>query len=222
MRLHFEKNVRQCLWNDCGYHFKGKSCGIYSLHVQEHISNNRLHQCLWEGCGHIESTPQDLSKHISIEHDVPNEWTIHTKMHYCYEHAMWCHSSLKWDAHLQQSHVHQLTGFCGIIRHHGLVAVAAHCLFCLGNKDAPLETRFMQFHDVFTLHKHMKNHLAADSPTQCPHPLCDEAIGSEAAFWEHANTVHGTPPFGTPRGMLKRKASNIDDGIEEGRRIRLE
>jgi hypothetical protein len=54
------------------------------------------------------------------------------------------------------------------------VVVAAHCIFCLG-ADAPLAVRFVQFADVFTLHKHIKDHLIRELvPRVCPHPLCGD------------------------------------------------
>jgi hypothetical protein len=112
-----------------------------------------------------------------------------------------------------REHLTRMNDFCGLIRHAGVVMVAAHCLFCLGDVSLPITTRFTQFHDVFTLHKHMKEHLAerTDPLTVCPlYPRCKDPIDSDDAFWEHAQSVHGTPPFGACRVTSKRKTVDSD------------
>ncbi|KAF2849805.1 hypothetical protein T440DRAFT_490368 [Plenodomus tracheiphilus IPT5] len=97
------------------------------------------------------------------------------------------------------------------------------CVVCDKQLDClPVTTRFTQFHDVFTLHKHMKEHLAEqDSPLSvCPlHPRCIDSLDSEDAFWEHAQSVHGTPPFGACRQTGKRKT--VDGSAEPVQHQRL-
>lgn len=204
MTAQFSK-IHTCLWNDCYYRFNGKTCGSYSLHVTQHLQQSRLHQCLWADCDRVLESHEDLAYHVSEEHRVPNEWTTLTKMHYCYEHDVWCRSDQIWDAHLQRKHLEPLNDYCGLIKECGVVVVAAHCMFCLG-ADAPLAVRFAQFSDVFQLHKHMKEHLTeGHTTTICPHPLCTDELSSESDFWDHATTVHGIPPFGPRRVTVKRK-----------------
>jgi hypothetical protein len=47
MREAFETELQSCRWNDCGYRFKSRGPGSYSIHVTSHLASNRLHQCLW-------------------------------------------------------------------------------------------------------------------------------------------------------------------------------
>jgi hypothetical protein len=205
------ENIDTCLWNDCYHRFNRRSCGSYSLHVDEHLKEMEAHQCLWDQCAQSFGDYKDLAAHISIEHGVPNEWTIPTKMHYCYEHNVWCHSERMWNEHLQRRHLELLNSYCGIIEERGVVVVAAHCLFCLGGYK-PLSVRFTQFPDVFRLHKHMKEHIGRNGiPTVCPHPQCDDVVGSSAGFWSHAISVHGVPPFGACNTTRKRKAAEISN-----------
>lgn len=214
MVTHFQVEVQVCRWNDCGYRFRSRSAGTYSAHVTEHLRKNVLHQCLWEACGHNASTHQSLSHHVSTAHGVPNDWTMPTKSHYCYEHGYWYMSDMMWSQHLQRDHLERMNGYCGIVRRHGLVIVAAHCLFCLGDNKADLQTRFHQFHDVYVLHKHMKQHLESDGPPAgCPHPQCHDKLGSNEAFWRHANEVHGTPPYDLVK--VNRKRSLEEDPIDD-------
>jgi hypothetical protein len=136
--------------------------------------------------------------HITSRRSVAflTKWTTLTKMHYCYEHDVWCRSDQIWDAHLQRKHLEPLNDYC---------VVAAHCMFCLG-ADASLAVRFAQFSDVFQLHKHMKEHLTGGHATTIrPHPLCIDELSSESDFWDHATTIHGNPPFGPRRVTVKRK-----------------
>ena len=204
-------HIQTCLWNDCYYRFNRKPCGSYSRHVTEHLEHSKLHQCLWDGCYEILKSHEDLAYHVSEKHRVPNEWTMLTKMHYCYEHDVWCRSDQMWDAHLQRKHPEKLNDYCGLIKECGVVVVAAHCLFCLG-ADAPLPVRFAQFSDVFTLHTHIKEHLARENaPKLCPHPLCKDELSSESDFWNHATLVHGIPPFGPRKITRKRKRTEDDD-----------
>jgi hypothetical protein len=203
--------VRVCRWNDCFFTFKGKHCGTSSLHMTRHIVENESHQCLWNGCDECFESQETLSYHVSDKHRVPTEWTTLTKMHYCFEHNQWFRSNCAWDAHLKTNHLLKLNDFCGLIRQGGVVIAAAHCLFCIGNSMASLSDRFAQFSDMFVLHKHLRGHLAdAVYPFQCPHPLCSDNLDSEDLFWEHAVSVHGTPPVGVPRILGKRK-SRYDD-----------
>jgi hypothetical protein len=116
-----------------------------------------------------------------------------------------------------------MNDFCGLICQAGVVVVAAHCLFCLGDQNLPVTTRFTQFHDTFTLHKHMKEHIAGQRGPLlvCPlYPRCKDTFDSEHGFWEHAESVHGTPPFGHCRERGKRKAADSNNlsasGASEG------
>ncbi|KAF1840091.1 uncharacterized protein K460DRAFT_371308 [Cucurbitaria berberidis CBS 394.84] len=199
---------RTCLWNDCDYRFEGKPCEMYVRHVARHLDQMRSHQCLWAGCCKSFERSRDLAHHISKEHRVPNEWTMPTRMHYCYEHGLWCQSDEVWDAHLQKEHFDVLDRFCGLIKDGGVVGVAAHCLCCLG-ADKPLPVRFAQFTDIDVLHRHIKSHLERFGvPNMCPHPLCEDALNSESDFWSHANVIHGVTPFGPRR--TKRKTPDSD------------
>lgn len=224
MQRHFESTVRTCLWNDCRHRFNGKPCGTYSLHVTRHITLNKANQCLWNRCGHIADTPYDLALHVSAEHNVPNERTLPTRMHFCYEHAQFFAADGAWIEHCR-SHLSHLNDFCGLIRRRGLVVVAAHCPLCLGDLTADACVRWAQFHDVFTLHKHIKRHLAAlaSPPDICPYPDCETKLGTEVMFWQHANEVHGIPPFGASPGnrSLKRKIPP-DDLDDETQMLMLE
>jgi len=212
MSEYFEA-LRICLWNDCRHTFRGKTCGTYSCHVSEHLRNSKAHQCLWDGCAKVFRSHDDLAIHIWQAHNVPNEFTTYTRMHYCYEHDVWCCSHRAWDAHLQKKHLEELNDFCGLIRG-GVVVAAANCSFCVGH-NAPLSTRFAQFSDVFVLHKHIEEkHLAAArDPLICPHPLCKERLESKNEFWDHATTVHGVPRLGPRRSTGKRKAN--EDAVDE-------
>ena len=178
-----------------------------SLHVTRHLVENKAHCCLWDGCGQTFTAYEDISHHVSQVHDIPNEWTIHTKMHYCFEHDTWCKSNLTWNFHLGTSHLNPLNRFTGLIRQGGVLIVAAHCLFCLGDERLFLARRFEQYRDNYTLRKHMKGHLETLSePLQdCPHPLCEQRIHSEQHFWDHAIDVHGVPEPGPERITAKRK-----------------
>ena len=93
--------IHTCLWNDCYYRFDNKTCGSYSLHVTNHLQQSGSHQCLCDGCYKMFDSYEDLAYHVSEKHRVPNEWTTLTKMHYCYEHDVWCRSDQMWNTHLQ-------------------------------------------------------------------------------------------------------------------------
>lgn len=152
--------IHRCAWNDCNSSFRGKSCGINSLHVTRHLRDIRTHQCLWDSCHQTFESHEKLAYHVSNKHRVPNEWTVQTRMHYCYEHDGWCQSEQQWVQHLKLHHLPELNNFCGLIRLDGVVVVAAHCVLSLGDSHAPLQVRFPQFDNPFDLHKHMKEHLA--------------------------------------------------------------
>jgi hypothetical protein len=140
-----------------------------------------------------------------------------TRMHYCYEHNKWCQSEQQWVQYLKLHHLPELNNFCGLIRLDGVVVVAAHCVLCLGDSQAPLQVRFLQFDSAFDLHKHMKEHLALEGPPSvCPHPHCQDMLGSEDRFWSHAETVHGMPPFSPRRSTGKRKAPEELEDLGEG------
>ena len=132
---HFE-NISSCLWNGCCHRFNSKTCRSYSLHVDEHLKQTEAHQCLWDGYLKTFEDYNGFAAHISIDHGVPNEWTIPTKMHHCYEHDVWCHSERMWDAHFHEKHLNLLNSYCGIIEERGVVVVAAHCIFCLQGDSA--------------------------------------------------------------------------------------
>jgi hypothetical protein len=217
-RRHMDAQFRlvgTCRWYDCGYRFSGKPCGTYSNHVTEHVIRMQSNQCLWNSCFATFSSDTDLAYHISQKHGVPNEWTMLTKMAYCYEHDLWYKSEQQWEQHIRVIHHPSLGDYCGMIRLAGLVVVAAHCLFCLGDTDKTLSEQFAQFPDVNKLHTHMEEHVRqlAGSLSSCPHPNCAETIGSDAEFWEHANAVHGMPFFGPRRTTGKRKT--LGDGDED-------
>jgi hypothetical protein len=170
------------------------------------------HQCLWKGCKQIFENTSQLAHHVSETHHVPNERTLPTRMHYCYEHDLWCASDEIWAQHIRLSHFPKLNDYCGLIRCGGVVVIAAHCLICLGDKDVSIAVRFTQFSDANMLHQHMKAHLAQlQGPvTNCPHPRCNDLLDSENAFWEHAISVHSVPPFGPSKVISKRKTRDID------------
>ena len=185
MTRQFHEAVKTCQWLDCGFRFHRGTCGSYSIHVTEHLIRMKAHQCLWSSCYYQAKGFQELAYHLSHAHRVPNDWTMLTKMHYCYEHDEWCRSDQQWTQHITREHLTRMNDFCGLIRHAGVVMVAAHCLFCLGDVSLPITTRFTQFHDVFTLHKHMKEHSAerTDPLTVCPlHPRCTDPIDLDDAF----------------------------------------
>ena len=161
--------IHRCAWNDCNSSFRGKSCGINSLHVTRHLRDIRTHQCLWDSCHQTFESHEKLAYHVSNKHRVPNEWTVQTRMHYCYEHDGWCQSEQQWVQHLKLHHLPELNNFCGLIRLDGVVVVAAHCVLSLGDSHAPLQVRFPQFDNPFDLHKHMKEHLAQ---LEAPPPIC--------------------------------------------------
>lgn len=141
-------------------------------------------------------------------------------MHYCFEHDGWCRSDQQWAQHIELYHLLEIRNFCGLIRLGSVVVVAAHCVLCLGDTNAPLDVRFAQFDSAFNLHGHMREHLArlAAPPSVCPHPHCQSVLGTEDKFWNHAEAVHGMPPFGPRRTTGKRNTSedqqNQEDGIE--------
>jgi hypothetical protein len=207
--------LRACQWDDCDFRFRWKTCGSYANHVTEHLQRTRSNRCLWRGCHRRFDAYEELAFHISDEHGAPNHWTMLTAMRYCYEHDTWCRSEQEWVHHIKTCHAPQLNDFCGLIRLSGVVVVAAHCLFCLGDEKLPITERFQQFPDVFVLHKHMKRHLdLLDTPMSlCPHPRCDDQVESDRAFWTHAHSVHGTPPFATCTAGTKRRMS--DSEVEE-------
>jgi hypothetical protein len=89
MQLHFQDTLRVCRWDRCNFPFKSKSGNIYSEHITRHLQIDRSHRCLWEGCNLQTTSIQDLSMHISQKHQVPCDWTILTKWHFCFEHAQW-------------------------------------------------------------------------------------------------------------------------------------
>jgi hypothetical protein len=158
---------------------------------------------------------EGLSYHVSSKHGIPTEHTTYTFMQYCYEHNLWAKSERVWTSHLKHHHLNTLNDYCGLIRRGGVVVVAAYCLFCLGNLKETLHVRFAQHHDIFDLHKHMKAHTTELNalPAVCPHPRCEDHLESEADFWEHANSVHGVPPFGPRR--IDRKRKTPEDGHED-------
>ena len=152
-------------------------------HITYYLGVNRAHQCLWNGYDETLKSEKELATHISEAHGVPNDWTSHRSMHYCYEHDVWCHSNRMWNTHLRFKHLQHLNGFCGLIRERGVVMIAAHCLFCLGD-TIPLSVRFAQYHDFFDLHKHMRAHLAKTGVLKvCPYPRCEDTLNSDQISW---------------------------------------
>lgn len=204
-----------CLWNNCCHRFKGKISRSHVSHISDHIRQNLSRQCLWDGCFTVMNSVEGLSYHVSTKHHIPTEHTTHTFMQYCYEHNLWAKSERVWNAHLEHQHLKPLNDFCGLIRRGGVVVVAAHCLFCLGDETATLHVRFAQHPDIFELHTHMKMHTTQLNalPAVCPHPLCEDFLESEAHFWQHANSEHGIAPFGPRRNDRKRKTP--EDGHED-------
>jgi hypothetical protein len=158
-----------------------------------------------------------LAYHISEKHRVPDDWTMLTKMHYCYEHDEWCCSDHQWSQHLNLFHLPELGIFCGLVQLNGVVVVAGHYLLCLGDINAPLHDRFLQFDSAFNLHTHMRKHLAQlDVPSAvCPHPHCQSTLGSEETFWSHAETVHDMPTSGPRRITGKRKTPDELEDSED-------
>jgi hypothetical protein len=217
MTHHFEK-IGTCEWNNCNFRFRDKSCDMYSTHVTNHLLRMKSHRCLWASCIGIFNHARDLARHLSEAHDVPNERTLPTKHHYCYEHDVWCDSLDIWRQHILLEHFPHLNDYCGLLRIGGVVVIAAQCLFCLGDSQRLIEDRFAQFHDVNVLHQHMKTHLTKiqNFPLECPHPRCQERCTSAAAFWDHAISVHGVPPFGPPGVTKKRKApEDLDEEVAD-------
>ena len=108
-------------------------------------------------------------------------------------------------------HLRALNNYCGLIKECGVVVVAAHCMFCL-RANAPLAERFAQFSDVFTLHEHIKDHLAREhAPKVGPHLLCEDELTLESEFWKHVTEVHGIPPSGPRRITRKLKTPDSDN-----------
>jgi hypothetical protein len=210
--------VAICQWHCCSFRFRGRTCGHNSLHVTGHLQRMKARQCLWNACLEVFESYEKLAYHVSAKHSVPNDWTMLTKMHYCYEHDFWCCSEQQWVQHIRHDHFLHLNEFCGLIRQAGVVVIAAHCLLCLGDILLPMATRFAQFPDLAVLQKHMKQHLSQlSSPlTSCPHPRDSDLLASESAFWEHANSVHGSPALESDNGLGKRKTV---DGKEEGQDV---
>ncbi|KAF2201611.1 hypothetical protein GQ43DRAFT_29688 [Delitschia confertaspora ATCC 74209] len=184
IKNHFERYLATCRWNGCGYRFKLMTAGSYSLHVSRHAEANQIHQCLWNRCSYIAQDLKALSTHLSEAHSVPTEWTIPTRYHFCFEHATWVFSDRVWEDHLEKLHLNTISDYCGIIKQHGLVIVAASCPFCIGNLESSPHIWAAQFDDVFGLHKHIKEHLVTlDFPlSQCPHPLCSDSLENDQAF----------------------------------------
>ncbi|KAF2278993.1 uncharacterized protein EI97DRAFT_440482 [Westerdykella ornata] len=208
MQHYFEKTLKRCGWNSCNFYFARKSCNTYSKHVTSHLKANALSQCLWNHCGYTSGDEIDLAYHVSTVHEVPNEVTIPTKIHYCYEHGEYFAADGLWSKHCRQ-HVEELNSYCGIIRRNRLVVVAGHCLFCLGDTAAAPEVRWCQFSEGYQLLKHMEGHLQKDaSPQTCPHPLCEDRFDSVDDFWKHAISDHGIPP---PAVKRKRSYDEIVD-----------
>jgi hypothetical protein len=209
--------IHTCAWNDCNFSFRSKSCAINSSHVTRHLRDVRSHQCLWDTCHQTFKSYEMLAHHVSDKHRIPNDWTMLTRMHYCYEHDEWCRSDQQWSQHLNLFHLPELGMFCGLIQLNGVVVVAGHCLLCLGDINAPLHDRFLQFDSAFNLHTHMRKHLAQLDvpPSVCPHPHCQSTLGSEETFWSHAEIVHGMPPFGPRRMTGKRKAPDELEDSED-------
>jgi hypothetical protein len=221
MKHRFENSLGSCQWNDCGYKFKLKSDGTYTNHVSNHLIRNKSNQCLWGHCGFLAPSIQELALHVSEKHGVPNDLTTPTRMYFCYEHGQYFAAEFDWLKHCAL-HRDRLTDFCGLIRRHGIVMVGAHCLFCLNDGGLDFGSRWRQFADPFTLHVHMKEHLASSGPpSTCPHPKCDDKLGSESAFWAHASSVHGIPPLGPTRDRKRNATDDEDDaGGEASKRCR--
>ncbi|KAJ5035249.1 hypothetical protein J3E74DRAFT_232059 [Bipolaris maydis] len=91
-----------------------------------------------------------------------------------------------------------------------------YCLFCIGNTEECLTSRFWQFFDAHSLRRHMENHLKnALYPFKCPHPSCSTNLHTADLFWKHAVSVHGTPPRHGTKITGKRKSPCEDDPQEE-------
>jgi hypothetical protein len=100
MKRQFD-HIHRCAWNDCNASFRGKTCSTNSLHVTRHLQEIRTHECLWDSCLQVFDSYEKLAYHVSDQHRVPNEWTLLTKMHYCFEHDGWCQSDQQWVQHLE-------------------------------------------------------------------------------------------------------------------------
>jgi hypothetical protein len=184
-------HLQSCRWHDCGRRFDGHSpCGSYSNHITDYLKQMQTPQYLWNGCFQTFRSVGSLAHHVSAEHCVPNDWTMLTEMHYCYKHNAWCKSKEQWEQYIRIQHLPNLGDYCGMIQLQGVVVVAAHCLFCLGNTGLPLTGRFHQFPNPYTLNKHMqtKHQVELAGISSCPHPRCKDKLSTASAFWYRVGT----------------------------------
>lgn len=207
--------TRLCRWNDCHYRFEGNAEKC-SRHVTNHLVGIESSQCLWVRCRESYDSHEALSCHVTEKHGAPDAWTKLTDIRYCFEHNLWCCSTVQWEKHLERSHLPQLSDFCGLIRKNGAILVAGNCLFCIGNTEECLTSRFWQFFDAHSLRRHVENHLKnALYPFKCPHPSCSTDLHTADLFWKHAVSVHGIPPLHGTKITGKRKSPCEDDPQQE-------
>jgi hypothetical protein len=171
-------HVQICRWHDCSYWFAGRTCRAYSNHVTEHVIRMKSHQCLWNSCSIAYLSQTDLAYHLSKNHCIPNKWIMLKMMAYWYEHDLRCRLEQQWEQHIRVFHFPNLGNYCGIMQLGGLVIVAAHCLFCLGDTKLASTNQYSQFADAFTLNKHMGKHILqlAGLLSLCPHPTCAQTL----------------------------------------------
>ncbi|THV66362.1 hypothetical protein D6D28_08415 [Aureobasidium pullulans] len=193
------KDLTACKWSCCSHSFKTSKLTGISEHLDGHVSKSQGAKCWWEECQVHAGDQSALEAHLLQQHGLPCASTLPTKVHYCYECSVWERTRASWESHcdVHLSCLHSMGPFCGQIVRHGLIVVAAKCVFCLGQLESSPDERFHQFADCFALHSHISNkHLThvVDWPMECPHPYCSHSTSCEDDFWLHLTRHHGIEP----------------------------
>lgn len=199
LRNSFEtNNPGACQWSCCSHSFGSSKAPGIARHLTEHVKKSRDITCWWQGCQFSADSQSALETHLLQQHGLYCTSTLPTEINYCYECGLWVESRATWDLHCD-AHLCSLSSmgsFCGQITRHGLIVVAAKCIFCLGQSESLPSKRFHQYADCCDLHRHVQRHLAQVTEwlLQCPHPYCNCSIAHEENFWLHLTEIHGIEP----------------------------
>lgn len=126
-----------------------------------HVKRSKLNTCWWEECGAEMTSKSELNMHLLHEHNLLTNATRPDRAHYCYECACWQMADSSWEDHCAQhwQDLASIGSFCGQITNEVFIAVAAKCVFCLGNSTITYSERFHQLADCYDLHRHIDRHL---------------------------------------------------------------
>lgn len=184
-----------CQWSCCSHSSRSSKGSGIADHLTRHVDGSRDSICWWEDCESSVDSKSALAVHLLDRHGLYCSLTLPSHVNYCYECGVWVERRASWDSHcnMHLSSLSSMGPYCGQIARHGLIVVAAKCVFCLGELESSPSERYHQYTDFCDLHRHINRHLEPITgwPLQYPHPYCSHSASYEDDFWLHLTNHHG-------------------------------